>query len=218
MAAPAVRPAALTVQCRPYRLAAPQRRRTHAMKRRPLVLLLVWGGLLVLVTGVAGDKRVWYALPFLPIAALALGYVAQHGVELVRTGPALGGAVLFGFAVLVVGWCGRNAALLRPLPAPIAEGDALTRAFFTRLDVGLIGARRGGTLTVEALRPELVFQEHGRGARLALHTDYSVQAYADLRYPGNKIRVERGGSKPPAPPAADEFLVVLQPPAQGGGH
>jgi len=72
MAAPAVRPAALTVQCRPYRLAAPQRRRTHAMKRRPLVLLLAGTSAAALARAQAGarPKRV---------AVLAIGDTQGSG-------------------------------------------------------------------------------------------------------------------------------------------
>ncbi|MCE9593592.1 MAG: hypothetical protein K8S98_05315 [Planctomycetes bacterium] len=178
-------------------------------ERRPLTGLLVWASLLIFLTGIAGDKRAWYALPFLPIVALMVGYVAEHGLALQRRGSKIGGSALVGLAALVLAYPARSGGLFRPTPDSLVVGAREINDFLARFDVQVRMARVGQTVTVEALRPELVYVANERERRLALHTDYSVRAYAELMYPQSKLRVERNGSTPPAPAAADELVVLL---------
>lgn len=184
-------------------------------ERRPLTGLLVWASLLIFLTGVSGDKRVWYALPFLPIVALLVGYVAEQGLAFQRRGAKLGGAALVGLALFALAYPARSGGLVRPRPDSLESGARAITDFFARFDTQLGLSRAGQTLTVEALKPELVYLANEREKRLALHTDYSVRAYAELRYPGAKIRIERVTGTPPAPAEPDERVVVLAfPPAK----
>ncbi len=181
--------------------------------RRPLTILLLWTTALVFVTGMSGEKRAWYALPFVPIVALLVGYVAEHGVAAWRARAGFVGPATAGLAFLFLAYVARESGLMRPTPELLVRADKATVDFFARFDIGLLQAGRPGTQTsIEALKPELVETIGGRETHLLLQTDYSVQAYADLKFTDLKIRVERGGSKPPAPPASDEYVIVLQPP------
>ncbi|MCK6449056.1 MAG: hypothetical protein L6Q99_21885 [Planctomycetes bacterium] len=186
------------------------KRETSLAERRPLSGLLVWAALLIYLTGVSGDRRAWYALPFLPITALLVGYVAEHGLAFQRRGAKLGGAALVGLAALVLAYPARSGGLVRPTPDSLALGARAITDFFARFDTQVGFSRAGETVVLEALRPELVYTANEREKRLALHTDYSVRAYAELRYPGAKLRVERGNGPAPAPAQPDERVIVLE--------
>ena len=59
------------------------RNRPDAPRPAPaLALLAVWWIFLLPLTGLSGESASWYALPFLPVYALALGGLAAAGVAL----------------------------------------------------------------------------------------------------------------------------------------
>lgn len=195
------------------------RRQPDAARERPAqrparaaVLALAWLAVLGVTYAIAGRMEPWYVL--LPVAAAALLLAAvvewlggglRAGRRPVR-GVAAGALALVG---VLLAWQGR----LSPMVHDYDEwwrGTVAAAGFLDELRERIGQAPPGTRLAVGRLplwvRPDRA-GPHVRGA--AVLTDYSVQAWAELVFPGRPIRVRWAGQVRGQAPAADEVLVAL---------
>ncbi len=159
-------------------------------------LAILWLGLIAIYALFGVDMLPWYA--YVPVAPLCLitGWIAAHSFRCllqwsretdVRTLLiGLPGATVT--AVLAIGWAWQS-----PLVSDRPEfryGSSFQNAYLSALDDAIERARPGSTIVIRptpgSVRP--VEGEDGLMSVLLL-TDYTVQAYCDLRWPGRGIVV-----------------------------
>jgi len=168
--------------------------------RRVLAVLAVWLAALLALTSVSGVRASWYGVPFLPPYALALGLLADGAVAAARarrrrTAVLAGGVCL----ALVASHLGFS-SLVHDYPEwrTVSEQQ---RAFLARLADALPTAVPGTTLAVEGLPLGEAKPRDEVGIRSALGiSDYGAQAWAELRFPSQPVRVVLHLGPPPTPP------------------
>lgn len=176
--------------------------------RAALVFLCVWPALLVVLTGMSGELQIWYALAFLPAYSLLTGLLVAGLLHAARSSAwrvvlpvALVLATLVGTHVRYSGlfhsyeqwerlsdWERRFLDDFRARAGPAPPSSAIV---LPGLPVGL---RREGRVGVRGAS--------GMGV-------YSLQAWADLEFPGRNIRVERHDGRPPRIIDPEETVVAV---------
>ena len=154
------------------------------------LLLLLWIALAVLVTGLSGVLRSWYALAFLPPVALALGTLAERGRAAWRGGSrpraAAALATLAGVLLLQLGGLVRMDAAGEKRAASLAA-----RELVERFRAEVERAEPGTTLVIDARPPPGSALRHGRDtSRPMVLAPYSLEAWAALALPDVRVRVD----------------------------
>jgi hypothetical protein len=179
---------------------------------RTMGVALVWLGLIVLIQAAAGLVAAWHLL--IPAAGwallcgAALTYLAaqaRHGAGRLARGSAAVATLLL---VVLLAWPARFSPLFYPYDE-WERGTAASREFLTEAQRKIDEAPDGKVVRVSALpywvvaRPDRVSLEAA-----AVLAGYSVQAWAELRFPQRKITVSIGksGSGRPGP---DELWVRI---------
>ncbi len=179
---------------------------------RSLGLFLVLATLVVaFVTSVSGLLRGWYALPFLPLYCLALGSMVDLGLRGLRTGPRIAAALALLVALHGLGSVlppSKRAEALEPL----LRGSRDERAYLERFDAAVESAAPGSTVVVPGLPTERrVDPADPESLNVLMLAPYSVEAYARLRFPDRKLRLDLAGGAAVVPPQLDEVVVLLAP-------
>ena len=177
-----------------------------------VALFLVLSALVVgLVTSVSGLERGWYALPFLPLFALAVALALHLGLRGLRRGPRIAGtlAVLLVLRLVIVPtWGVSRVGELEPF----ARASLDQAAFLGRLDAAVETTRPPATVRVEGMPIERRADPIDPDSRnILMLAPYSVQAYARLRFPRRALRFELAGRTTGVPAGPDELVVVLAP-------
>ena len=175
--------------------------------------LAAWLVALMLVIGTSGLNRAWYALPFLPLTAIALGLLAARSLEATWRGRARLGAagVLAALGFAGVPW---GSLALSSRPAEVRAASDAACDLLARFERAVREAPDGSTVELDAAPPAgSAVREGDRTSRVVVLPDYALEAYAELRLPDRKVRVVTQGRHPSAnaAPAPDEVLVVLVP-------
>lgn len=185
-------------------------RRSNAARGSGLAFLALWLGGLLVLTGISGELRSWYSIPFLPIWC---GFVAG----------ACAGASLLGHrrpSVAAVAWILALGAAVVPLRhcgltteyAAWGQIGAALDSFFARAEAAIGRTAPGRAVSLPAPPPALSTPLDRVGVRAASGiADYGVQAWADVRYASGAVRVH-DARRGPARPGADEVLLVLTAP------
>ncbi|MCK4343328.1 MAG: hypothetical protein KAY37_16560 [Phycisphaerae bacterium] len=180
---------------------------------RAAVLALAWLVLVGLTYVTTGKIQPWYLLLLVAGLAMLVGIAAEAVVAVIRGSqlPARMAAVptliLLG---LLVAWQGRYS----PLVCHYDEWERATAAshtFLDQLQTGIVAARDGTTLEAPPIPVRAMPRKdrpHIRGAAILM--DYSVQAWAELKFPERRIRVRGAADALGDRPAADEVLVLLK--------
>ena len=177
---------------------------------RGVAFLLMWLGGLLVLTGMSGELRSWYSIPFLPIWCGLVGAAAAGAMALRSSRPLPAGLA----AVLVLG------AAAVPLRftgfaheySEWGQIGAALETFFVQAEADLDRAHAGQVVQVPSPPAALSAPLTQVGVRAASGiADYGVQAWADVRYPAGAVRVHdaRRGATRQAP---NEILLVLTPP------
>jgi hypothetical protein len=178
---------------------------------RCALFLLLSALIIALITSVSGFERGWYALPFLPLFALAVALALDLGLRAIRRGPKLAGAC----AVLLV---------MRLVAVPLSDkpiGKALQpleqasydeQSFLERFTAAIESATPGSTLTVSGLPTERRADPlNPDSPNILMLAPYSVAAFAQLRFPERTLRLELAGRASGRPADPGEIVVVLAP-------
>jgi hypothetical protein len=177
--------------------------------------LLAWGWLLVgsAVHVLARSSAPWYALHAVAAQALLSGLLLGEGMRrCAEAGPAAArfGAAIVAAAVLALGVVNVRSAPPFGFHPEWKDASRKTDRFLDRLAADLASAPPGSTVEAADL-PYLGRPRPGSPiAIVASLADYTFQAWADLRFPGRRIRVAFP-DPPPPPPDPDEILVVVTP-------
>ena len=172
--------------------------------------LLLWLAGLLVMTGMSGELRSWYSIPFLPIWCGLLGAAAAGAARAGRSAPLVAGAT----GVLILG------AVVVPLrftgfAHDYAEWKQIGVAldtFFVQAEADLGRASGGQVVQIPSPPAALSAPMTQVGVRAASGiADYGVQAWADVRYSAGAVRVHdaRRGATRQNP---NEILLVLTPP------
>ena len=163
-----------------------------------LTFLCLWLACVLALTGISGEVQSWYAVPFLPIYGLAVGFVAGGAVTALRRG-ALPVAILALAVTAFTAWCGLRYSGLFHEYTLWDRVSRWERIFLDDLGVQLAGAKAGDRLVVRNMPPGLMTPPHQVGVRMAAGmSDYTVQAWAELSFPELSVRVqETHGVRPP---------------------
>ena len=190
---------------------APSPRALAPAPGRVLAVLAVWTAALLALTGASGLEASWYGVPFLPPYALAVGLLADGALAAARARHR-GAAILVGVAALaLLASALRYSGLLHAYPEWRSVSDA-QRDFLARLERALPGAAPGTTLVVEGLPLGEAKPLEQVGIRSALGiSDYGVQAWAELRFPEQPVRVVLRTGPAPAPAAPGVVTVDAVP-------
>lgn len=164
-----------------------------------------------LVTSVSGLERGWYALPFLPLYALAVALALELGLRAIRGGPKLAGAC----AVLLVLRLAALPIFAVPIDGalePFRRASDDERSFLERFDAAVASAPAGSTVAVAGLPTERrADPQDPRSPNILMLAPYSVGAYAKLRFPERTLRIEIAGRASGRAAAPGELVVVLAP-------
>jgi len=199
--------------------------RNRPSPRRLVSFLGFWLLCLLVMTGISGESASWYAVPFLPPYALLIGYLAATAVAAGRS-RRMGVALAAGAVALVLTLSHvRYSALIQRYES-WPEVSRQERDFLERLRVSVAGAAPGTTVLLPGLPLGTGVPLERVGVRSALClSDYSVQAYAELAFPGLPVRVllrTAGAATPPTPGVVTVDVVPLPSPAlrlpQPGSH
>lgn len=173
-------------------------------------LFLLHGVLvLALMTSLSGLERGWYALPFLPWLVLAAASCV-HAARASWSGGARFSAGL-GLALALVTWAQNARLVLARADLPAYQRASEEQADFLARFEAAVEAGAGRRVVVAGMPTERpVDPDDGGSARMHMLAPYSVSAYARLRFPDRRVRIEVAGRSGPAP-APDEVIVVLAP-------
>lgn len=155
----------------------------------------------------------WYAIHTAFPFAILSGLLLEGAIRALRSSPRAVARVAAGVLLLALLWPAALNVRGTPLLSFYPEWkDASRRVdrYLAGLDERLRAARPGETIDAPGL-PFL--SRHRAGSPIAIVApiaDYSVEAWAALVFPDRKVRVARSAPAP-APPAADEILVVVSP-------
>lgn len=170
---------------------------------RTLVPLSLWFLALAAITAISRAERGWYELPFVAINALFAAALAQAVLE--RRG------VLRLAALPIAAWALASLVPWRALsPESRAAGES-ARAYLQRVEDAVRAAAPGSAVRVPGLPMEVRDARawlDGRERTFAVLAPYSVAAYAELAWPGRKLRVVPPAQ--PLPPQPDEVVLVLE--------
>jgi hypothetical protein len=174
------------------------------------LFLGLWFVGLALVTGSTGVDRAWYELPFLAIHALLVAWLIEQGLAARRSGAAwiAWPALALAAACMIADLSQSPLAKRRD---DLAQAGERAREFLDRFrrDVGAaapgsivrldrfpIAERTGGRAT------------DARASEVTIFAPYSLVSYAEIVFPGRRVRPVPGGTRFERP-AADEVVVVL---------
>ena len=172
---------------------------------RGAAFLAVWALALLVITAVSGVRRQWYAFPFVPLFALWLAHLFAVTWGAVRSGRLLAAPALATAAALLIlqgWWSGAGGSRLDDAYLSARAADQLTSEF-----AALLRATPDGSTV------ELDGAPKGRldSRRTVVLAPYSLEAYAELAFPGRNARVVVKHLKPEPPPGPDELLILLVP-------
>jgi len=183
--------------------------------RRPLrtgLLAVVWVVLFAAAHAGAGRIEVWYL--FLPVAGMALlaGAAAEAALELLRASvTAVRGGALAALVpvIALAGWHVGYCPFLQRYDE-YERATAAGRAFLDQLRQR-IGAAADGTKVWAPPLPAWTSPQPDRPTLVgvAILAGYSVQAWAELEFPGRRIRVATDAGTALGRPAPDEVVIVL---------
>lgn len=179
--------------------------------RAGLVFLAIWWVALLVMSAVAGRIHDWYAVLFVAPYAALVGLLLERGVRALRTppGPAAIGLTLVPGVLLTSQLC--YSSLFHTYD-DWWFADELSGEFLRRFERNVGAARAGDVIVVEGLVPVLPARADGSGVRsVALLTDYSLEAYAELALDGPPVSVayDTGAVGQEASPG--EILVLVIP-------
>jgi len=155
-------------------------------ENRPGLVLLGWLAALSAVTALAGELRTWYGCPYLPL------YATLCGVLVAGLARALAAVRLPVFAsslplvLFLIASPLRHSGLVTSYPE-WAELSELERAFLADASAAIEAAPPG--TVVDGGRLPRALPSGLAGMRAVALEDYSVQAWADLRFPERRVRV-----------------------------
>ena len=163
---------------------------SRARAGQGFAFLSVWLASVLALTGISGEVQSWYGVPFLPVYALAFGFVAGGAVTGLRRGAIPVGACAAA-AALFLGWCSlRYSGLLHDY----TTWDRVSRwerVFLDDLRGQLAAAQPGDQLVVRNMPPGLMTPPHQVGVRMAAGmSDYTVQAWVEMVFPQLEVRVQ----------------------------
>jgi hypothetical protein len=184
----------------------------HALTPSRCGLFLVLSALLVaLITSVSGLERGWYALPFLPLLALAIALLLHLGLQAVTRGPKLAGGCAFLLVLRLVAVPLFAAPIDESLqPQRLASEDE--QRFLERFTAAVEAAAPGSTITVAGLPTERRADPRDpKSPNLLMLAPYSVAAYAKLRFPVRAVRIELVSRNSGRPAQPEEVVVLLAP-------
>jgi len=178
---------------------------------RVALFLLLAAVVVALITSVSGLERGWYALPFLPLYALAAALALDLGLGALARGPRIAGALAVLLVVRLVTVPVLAVSRAEAL-APLERASRDERAFLERFDASVEGALPGTLVTVAGLPTERRADPSDLDSpNILMLAPYSVEAYAKLRFPERTLRLELAGRTSDVLPGPDELVVVLAP-------
>jgi hypothetical protein len=179
--------------------------------RRLPAFLGFWLLCLLVMTGISGETASWYAVPFLPAYALLIGYLAATAFAAGRA-PRTGVAVAAGVVVLLLTLSHLRYSALIQHYETWPEVSRQERDFLERFRASVAAATPGTTLLVPGLPLGTGVPLESQGVRSALClSDYSVQAYAELIFPGLPVRVRLRTGRTATPPTPGVVTVDAVP-------
>lgn len=193
---------------------SPMQQQEQCHRWRAGVLAITWLGLISATYAVAGQVQPWYLLLLVMGLALLVGVLADGLVQLIwRPRQPMATRLAAGVsAVLLLGLCGWHARY-SPLVYDYRAWDVGTRAageFLNELEPRIAEASPGDVVLSPPL-PMWVPPAEDRACMrgVAVLNDYSVQAWAEMRFPQAPVRVIRPRSQADLEPVADQIRVVL---------
>jgi hypothetical protein len=180
--------------------------------KRLMLVALIW----IITIGVAyaatGKIRPWYVLMPATGFAMLIGAMSGWLCDLWRSdrGPVRAAAfLLFIVPVAFVFWQVCYSPAVRDYDEwqrATVVGDAFLNGLKARIESTPDGS------VIEA-RPVPIWAEPSRGGLVtrgaAIMTDYTIEAWGELMFPGRSLRVWQVGQAPPGRAAPDEVLVLL---------
>jgi len=174
-----------------------------------LGFLCVWLAAVLVLTGMSGELRSWYSIPFLPIFCGFVGAGLAGAVGCAARSRALA-TVAAGLALAAACVPLRFSGLWQDYPEWRQIGSALN-AFFAQAQASLATANPGQAVQVPvppaflSAGPERVGVKAASGIE-----DYGVQAWVDVVHPDRSIRVHHA-RRGPTRQSPGEILLVLVP-------
>jgi hypothetical protein len=176
-----------------------------------LVALAAWAASLLMMMGISGDRAPWYLVPLLGPYVLLLGGL----IAVASARPARGASSSFsvGLCAALLSTHVATSALVRDYPA-WRQVDTATARFLADFDAAVESHPQAATVTLPGLPLGTGTALQRIGVRSALGlSDYSVAAYAELRFPARTLEVV--GREPASAPAGPGVLRIEVEPAPG---
>jgi hypothetical protein len=161
-------------------------------ENRPGLVLVGWFVALSAVTALAGELRTWYGCPYLPFYAALCGLLAAGLVRTLTAFRFPAFAFCLPLTLFVIISPLRHSALI----VTYGEWEELSvqEQGFLAAAAAAIEAAPLGTV-VEGGRLPRALPSQLAGMRAVAVEDYSVQAWADLRFPERRVRVALGDAE-----------------------
>lgn len=176
-----------------------------------LIFLCVWLACVLVLTGISGEIQSWYGVPFLAVYGLAFGFVAGGAVTGLRRGSLAVGACAAS-AALLLGWSGLRYSGLSHDYTTWDRVSRWERIFLDDLRGQLARAKAGDRLVVRNMPPGLMTPPHLVGVRMAAGmSDYTVQAWVEMVFPGLEVRVQETHGVRPTIVYPGEIVVGVVP-------
>ncbi len=171
----------------------------EAALRAPLLALATWAASLLLLMGISGDRASWSLVPLLGPYVILLGALAAFARTAYKTSAVRARFAAGVCGVLLLGY-GATSSLIRDYESWRRVSDASAQ-FLARFDAAVENAHEAGRLTLGDLPLGTATPLQRIGVRSAFGlSDYSVAAYAELRFPAREIHVVVRGQPPQAAP------------------
>ncbi|MFC1573158.1 hypothetical protein ACFL6M_06120 [Candidatus Eisenbacteria bacterium] len=177
---------------------------------RGATLALAWLAVIGVTYAIAGEIEPWYLLLGVGGISLLAGLLAHVLIRAVRFGrePA---RLIASLSLLILIVLGISQARYSPIVHNYDEWERGTRVgdnFLAEIKSAVESAPNGSVVQAPPVPTRLRPSRQGpRIWGVAILTDYSVQAWAELTMPNRRVRVSRGGSQ--SPTAAPDEVVVL---------